>query len=98
MEEPILPHPPPPDLRASLFQHQPCRDIRFMIHISDDNFSPRSHDVGNGETYNANERGRIHAESNLVRRVRVEKRCNALPCPLRSEERRVGKEWRGGGE
>ena len=55
MEEPILPHLPPPDLRSSLFQHQPCRDIRFMVHISDDNFSPRSHDFGDRETYNANE-------------------------------------------
>ena len=71
---------PPRDPGAESLQGKPRRDVRFVIDVGDDDLVPYAERLADGQTDRANERRRVEAEGDLVRRAGVDERGDALAC------------------
>jgi hypothetical protein len=67
----IFAEPPPSDLRAVRFESEPCRNVRFVIRFSDDDFARLFRlSLMSGLTSHIKEVA-LHAEGNFARIFRV---------------------------
>jgi hypothetical protein len=66
MERTVLAHFPPADLRPMFLEHQPGRDVGFMIYVGDNNLRPVTQDLRDALAHDADERSGIHAKRDFV--------------------------------
>src|SRR3989442_453832 len=79
MQHALIAYSPPPDDRALSLQGQPGCDIGLMIEVSHNDFATVCESLAKREAHQANERGRVHPECDLIGLSRVQKNCDIFP-------------------
>ena len=72
MKVAVLAHLPPKNFCAVFFQRHPGCDIRFVIHVGDNNFVSLAECLSDRETYEPNKGSRVHPKRYFAGVARVQ--------------------------
>ena len=74
----VVAHPPPLESCAGAFKREPGRDVRVVVHVGNDDLVALAKRLADAEADEADERGRVHAETDFGGALRVDQDRDAL--------------------
>src|ERR1700683_5113139 len=79
MQAGVIAHAPPDEFRAVSFERGPRGDIGLMVEVCDNDFAAVGETLANRQTDDANERGCVHAKTDLACVAGIQEDGYALP-------------------